>query len=139
MSRFVQNRSQLPIISARQLLAITLILTCATLAACNSSPSEPCRGPLQIGGDVTAPVKIFAPPPQYTEEARQARVQGVVIVQAIITCDGEVSNVNVIQGLPLGLTESAVDAISRWRFEPARQNGRPVMVYYNLTVNFRLQ
>jgi len=62
-----------------------------------------------------------------------------VIVQATIDCEGRVTNVTVLQGLSHGLTEAAVDAISRWRFEPATFNGRPVTVYYNLTVNFRLQ
>ncbi len=127
-------------VARRTLFAIGLILQCAIVVGCDgSSPSEPCRGPLQVGGDVTRPEKLFTPQPHYTEEARLARVQGTVIVQAIINCDGEVTNIKVLQGLPLGLTESTVAAMSRWRFDPARQNGRPVMVYYNLTVSFRLQ
>ena len=44
-----------------------------------------------------------------------------------------------LKGLPMGLEESAVDAIKTWRFKPATLNGKPVMVYYNLTVNFKLQ
>lgn len=123
----------------RILYCIALIAAGSLVLGCDSSPTEPCRGPMNVGGDVTAPVKIFGPQPHYTPEAREARAQGVVIVQAIINCDGEVANVNVLKGLPFGLTESAVAAISRWRFEPARQDGRPVMVFYNLTVNFRLQ
>lgn len=99
----------------------------------------PCRGPLQAGGSVSKPVKIYDPQPQYTEEARRARIQGVVILQAVIDCDGFVTDINVLKGLPLGLTEAAILAVSQWRFEPARQNGQPVSVYYNLTINFRLQ
>ena len=94
---------------------------------------------MDVSGNITQPVKIFAPNPQYTEEARQARIQGVVIVQAIIDCRGVVTDVNVLQGLPLGLTEAAVAAIIQWRFEPATVDGRPVSVFFNLTVNFRLQ
>ncbi len=119
--------------------AASLAIACALFLACDKSPTEPCPGPLHVGGDITKPVKIFAPQPQYTEIARQARIQGVVIVQAIIDCSGAVTDINVLKALPMGLTEATVEAISQWRFEPARLNGSPVSVYYNLTVNFRLQ
>ena len=110
------------------------------ITGCDSdSPTEPCTGPLPVEGDITPPVKISAPNPQYTDEARQARTQGVVVVQAIIDCNGLVTDIEVLQGLPNGLTEATVDAISQWTFEPARQNGRPISVFYNLSVNFRLQ
>jgi periplasmic protein TonB len=71
--------------------------------------------------------------------ARQVRIQGVVIVQAIIDCEGVVTSIKVLKELPMGLTESVAEAISQWRFEPARLNGSLVTVFYNLTVNFRLQ
>jgi TonB family protein len=101
-------------------------------------PSEP-EGPIHVGGDVKAPVKISAPQPQYTEIARKARIQGVVIVQAIINKQGVVTDVKVLKGLPMGLDQAAVEAIGKWRFEAATLNGKPVDVYYNLTVNFTLQ
>ncbi len=103
-------------------------------------PADPGEGaPIQVGGDVRPPEKISAPQPQYTEIARKARIQGVVIVQAIIDKQGNVTNVKVLKGLPMGLEEAAVDAIKQWKFKPAMLNGRPVTVYYNLTVNFKLQ
>ncbi|MEM9763613.1 MAG: energy transducer TonB [Pseudomonadota bacterium] len=101
-------------------------------------PAEP-EGPIHVGGDVNPPEKLHYPPPQYTEIARKARVQGVVIVQAIIDKTGSVNNVKVLKGLPMGLDEEAVKAIKQWKFKPATLNGKPVDVYYNLTVNFRLQ
>ncbi len=100
--------------------------------------AEP-EGPIHVGGNVKAPEKIVSPQPQYTEIARKARVQGVVIVQAIINKEGNVTNVKVLKGLPMGLAEEAVKAIKRWKFKAATLNGKPVDVYYNLTVNFRLQ
>ncbi|MEL7060159.1 MAG: energy transducer TonB [Acidobacteriota bacterium] len=96
-------------------------------------------GPLQVGGNVKKPEKISTPQPRYTEIARKARIQGVVIVQAIINKQGDVTNVKVLKGLPMGLDQEAVKAIKSWKFKPATLNGKPVEVYYNLTVNFRLQ
>ncbi len=103
-----------------------------------AEPEAP-DGPIQVGGDVTKPEKVTTPDPQYTEIARKARIQGVVIVQAIIDKQGNVVNVKVLKGLPMGLTEEAVSAIKLWKFKPATLNGKPVDVYFNLTVNFRLQ
>jgi TonB family protein len=102
-------------------------------------PSEP-SGPIHVGGDMNPPVKISAPQPQYTEIARKARIQGVVIVQAIIDKTGAVTSVKLLKGLPMGLDEAAVEAIKRWKFKPATlSDGRPVAVYYTLTINFQLQ
>ncbi len=100
--------------------------------------AEP-EGPIHVGGDVQKPEKISAPQPQYTEIARKARITGVVIVEAIIDKGGSVTNVKVLKGLPMGLDQAAVDAIKKWKFEPATLNGKPVAVIYNLTVNFQLQ
>jgi protein TonB len=102
-------------------------------------PPGPSLGPLQITGNVKAPVRIHAPDPIYPEEARQARVQGVVILQTIIDTLGQVTNVRVLKGLPSGLTEAAVDAVSQWRFDPATLEGEPVAVYYMVTVSFSVQ
>ena len=94
--------------------------------------------PLHVGGDVEKPVKIHAPRPSYSDEALKAHIQGVVIMQAVIDKNGNVAQTKVLKGLPMGLSEKAVEAVSGWRFEPATQHGEPVEVYYNLTVNFRL-
>jgi periplasmic protein TonB len=94
---------------------------------------------LRVGGEITKPVRLGGAQPAYTELARKARIQGVVIVEAVIDKEGKVTNVRVLKGLPMGLDQSAVDAVKSWRFRPATLNGRPVSVYYSLTVNFRLQ
>lgn len=102
-------------------------------------PAAEPEGPIRVGGDVMPPEKLAAPPPQYTEIARKARIQGVVIVEAIIDKEGNVTNVKVLKGLPMGLDTAASDAVKKWKFKPATLNGKPVAVIYNLTVNFRLQ
>jgi len=95
--------------------------------------------PYRIGNGVLPPQKVFTPSPQYTEEARQGQIQGVVILEAIIDDEGNVSAVRVLKGLPMGLAESAVDAAKQWKFKPATLDGVPVPVYFNLTVSFSLQ
>ena len=61
------------------------------------------------------------------------------IVQAVIDKQGNVVDAKVLKGLPMGLDQEALRAIRQWKFEPATLNGKPVDVYYNLTVNFTLQ
>lgn len=96
-------------------------------------------GILEVGGEVLAPVKVHAPQPTYTEEARAARVQGVVILRAIVDELGDVHDVRILKGLPLGMAETTVEAVSQWKFEPATRNGQPVPVFFNITVSFSLQ
>lgn len=94
---------------------------------------------LYVGGAVSRPVLLSGPPPRYTKLALRARVEGSVIVQAVIDEQGRVADVRVLRGLPMGLDQEAVEAVQNWTFEPAKLQGRPVKVYYSLTVNFRLQ
>ena len=108
--------------------------------ACSNSPSEPCPGPFDVDDPgVVAPQRLEAPQPEYTEEARRARVQGVVIVEGVVDCQGTFRDLRVVKGLPLGLNDSALDALARWRFLPATRNGSPVSVRYRVTIEFRLQ
>lgn len=97
------------------------------------------NAPVQVGGDVSPPVKVFGPQPAYTEDARKGRIQGIVILEAIIDVVGNVTDVKVLKGLPLGLTESAVATTKEWKFRPATRNGQPVAVFFNLSIRFSLQ
>lgn len=106
-------------------------------------PTEPPppapSGPILVGGEVARPRAIFTPEPRYTELARRARIEGLVILQLTLTKEGTVRDVEVLRGLPMGLTEAAVDAVKQWRYEPALLNHKPVEVYMTVTVNYRLQ
>jgi len=97
------------------------------------------QGPVQLGDGIEPPKKIYDPRPRYTEEARQARIQGTVILQAVVDVDGNVIDVKVLKGLPFGLDESAIDTVKTWKYEPATRGGEPVAVYLSLLVNFSLQ
>ncbi|HUO87349.1 MAG TPA: energy transducer TonB [Thermoanaerobaculia bacterium] len=92
-----------------------------------------------VGADITPPRAVDRPAPQYTSEAREARIQGVVILRVEIDRQGRVRSTKVLKGLPMGLSESAAETVSRWRFEPALDaDGEPIDVYYNITINFRV-
>lgn len=94
--------------------------------------------PERVGDKVSPPQKIAGVAPVYTELARRARVSGTVVVEAIIDEQGDVVNARVLKGQPLGLDQAAVDAIKTWKFKPALKEGKPVKVYYVLTVNFQV-
>lgn len=97
------------------------------------------QGPVHLGNGIEAPKKLFGPKPRYTEEARQARIQGTVILQAVVDIDGNVTAVEVLKGLPFDLDDSAIETVKSWKYEPATRDGKPVAVYINLLVNFSLQ
>jgi protein TonB len=104
-------------------------------------PPEPVsQAPIiyRVGLDVAAPKKLSAPSPAYPEPARRAGLEGVVVLECRIGTTGAVSEVTVLRGAPLGMTEAAVDAVRTWRFEPAEVDGRDVEVLYVLTVSFTL-
>ena len=102
-------------------------------------PPDPSEGPLRVGGDVKAPVAINRAKPDYTDAARKAHITGVVIVEAIVNKQGQVEQAKVLKGLPMGLSEQAIEAVKKWRFHPGTLNGEPVEVIFNLTVNFTLE
>ncbi len=95
-------------------------------------------GPYRVGGGVSAPRTLFAPDPEYSEEARKAKYQGTVVLWVVVGPDGRTHDIRVQRSLGLGLDEKAVEAVRRWKFEPARKDGQPVAVQVNIEVNFRL-
>jgi TonB family protein len=75
---------------------------------------------------------------QYTQEARDNKVEGTVVLSVVFGADGQISGVRVIQGLPHGLTQKAIEAASKIRFEPAMKDGQPVSVRGKLEYSFKL-
>lgn len=80
---------------------------------------------------------IYRVQPQYPALARQARVQGVVVLHAMISREGRIENLQVVSGPPL-LVKSAIDAVLQWRYRPYYLNNEPVEVETQVTVNFTL-
>lgn len=96
------------------------------------------RPPIRVSGNMAPPTKLVSVNPTYPQEAKDAKVTGVVIVDATIDADGSVSKVDVVRSIPL-LDEAAVDAVRQWKFSPTLLNGEPVPVIVTITVNFTLQ
>ncbi|HMH02151.1 MAG TPA: energy transducer TonB [Terriglobales bacterium] len=95
-------------------------------------------GPYHVGGGVSAPRTLYAPDPEYSEEARRAKVQGSVLLALIVGPDGNPHDLHLMRSLGMGLDEKALEAVRTWRFEPARKDGVPVAVQISVEVNFRL-
>ena len=95
-------------------------------------------GVFQVGGGVSPPRPILQPEPEFSEEARKAKHQGVVVVRATVGADGKIHDPHVVRSLGLGLDEKAIEALNKWLFEPALKDGRKVAVVVDIEVNFRL-
>jgi periplasmic protein TonB len=100
-------------------------------------PPPPPDKPVRVGGQIKAPKKIRDVAPVYPEVAKQARVEGVVILEATISPEGRVENVRVLRGSPL-LDDAAANAVKNWVYSPTLLNGTPVAVVMTVTVSFKL-
>lgn len=102
------------------------------------SPSgQPGLG-VQRGRGVTPPELLYKVEPEFSEEARKAKHQGVVVLTIEVDTGGNVRNVRVRQSLGLGLDEKATEAVSHWRFRPGIVNGKAVTTEATIQVNFQL-
>lgn len=95
-------------------------------------------GPRRIGGGVSAPQVIYSVEPEFSEEARKAKVAGNVLVNLWVDTSGNPSHVRVIRGVGMGLDEKAIEAVRQYKFRPAMENGKPVLVELNIEVNFQI-
>jgi protein TonB len=95
-------------------------------------------GVFRVGGGVSAPKNIYAPDPDYSEEARKAKYQGTCVLYVVVGPDGKPRDIRVSRTLGLGLDEKAIEAVKLWRFEPATKDGKPVSVAINVEVTFHL-
>jgi periplasmic protein TonB len=95
-------------------------------------------GIFHVGGGVSPPRQIYAPEPEFSEEARKAKYQGVCTLGLIVGTDGRPSNIRVLSSLGMGLDEKAIEAVKNWKFEPAMKDGHPVRVEIAVEVDFHL-
>ncbi len=111
----------------------------ARLARPVQSPSEPASPPrrITVGGNVMQVKLISQTPPQYPGEAKQAGIEGEVLLQAIIGEDGSIVQLDVKSGHPT-LSAAALEAVRQWKYTPTLLNGEPVEVVTLIHVNFVL-
>ncbi len=95
-------------------------------------------GVYKPGGDVTNPIPVNRPEPQYSEEARKAKWGGTVLLSLVVDETGHTREIKVLKPLGLGLDEKAIEAVSKWTFIPGKKGGKPVAVAAQIEVTFRL-
>ncbi len=136
-------RSQLPIRQRPHILVALARNDC--VGELDEAPVPPAGSPAEepaihrVGGDVDPPILEKRIEPAYPEAARRDRVQGVVILEAVISANGCVRGVSVIKGVDPRLDFESARAVSQWRYRPARLNGSPVRVYLTVTTTFSLR
>jgi protein TonB len=101
------------------------------------APPPPPQKAIRVGGQIKEPKKLKHVNPEYPDIAKQARVQGVVILECTISPQGKVTDVKILRGIPL-LDQAAVSAVRQWVYTPTLLNGVPVPVIMTVTVNFKL-
>jgi periplasmic protein TonB len=84
------------------------------------------------------PTILYTEKPRYTEEARQNRITGTVVLSIVYATDGRITGIRVVRGLPDGLTEKAIEAAQRIRFNPAVKNGTPIPVRGTIAFDFNI-
>lgn len=96
-------------------------------------------GRIFSGKEVTSKARVLEKPePTYTEAARKNQITGTVVLRAVFSAGGTVTNIHAVSGLPDGLTERAIAAAKNIRFVPASKDGHPVAMWMELQYNFNL-
>jgi TonB family protein len=106
--------------------------------------SEPAQKPeaertVFSGIEVTTKARVLAKPePTYTQAAREAQIEGTVVLRAVFAADGTVNNILIVSSLPKGLTQRAIEVARKIKFVPSEINGKPVSMFIQLEYNFNL-
>ena len=105
------------------------------------APGLPSAGIAQAGiGGVTAPRCLYCPDPSFSEEARRAKIGGIVVLKVVITADGRAEDIQVVKGPGYGLEQRAIEAVKNWRFKPAEgADGIPVTYQAAIQVTFKIR
>jgi TonB family protein len=95
-------------------------------------------GLYHVGGGVSNPILVYAPDPEFSDEARRAKYQGVCVVGLVVDAQGNPQRVRIVRPLGMGLDEKALEAVREYKFKPAVFQGKNVAVEVNIEVNFRI-
>jgi TonB family protein len=157
-----RSRSVLPLIVSLAALAYTLGVRPGIFASCVtftlsfgvwafSQTTPPASDPtnktqsadtvetvFKVGGDVTPPHLTYSPEPEYSKIARKKKYQGTCVLAGIVGTDGLLHDIEVTRSLGMGLDEKAIEAVKKWKFDPAHKEGKAVAAKISVQVNFRL-
>jgi len=120
---------------------IVAILSASVLAISISSQTKKDTSQIPRAGvnGVGVPACAYCPLPEYTDEARKAKIEGKVVVKAVVTASGRAVDISILRGLGSGLDEKAIEAVKKWSFKPASDsNGHPIAVAVPMEVTFHL-
>lgn len=89
-------------------------------------------------GEISAPRCVACPDPKYIQAARQAKLEGTVVLAALLNKEGRIQSIHIVKPIGLGLDDAAVETVRQWQLEPARRSGEPVFAIITVEVTFRL-
>jgi TonB family protein len=87
---------------------------------------------------VSMPKCQHCPDPEYSQEARNKKYEGVVVLMVVVTVEGKAKNIQVMKSPGMGLDEKAIEAVRKWKFKPATKDGKPVDAQIPIEITFRL-
>jgi len=93
----------------------------------------------KAGNGVTMPKLLHKVDPEYTPEAKADHIEGSVVLKLIVSAEGNAEEVSVVKSLNAGLDQKAIEALSKWTFQPGTKDGRPVAVYATIEINFHFE
>ena len=94
--------------------------------------------PYQTGGGMSAPKVLFQVQPEYSEDARKAKVEGKVVVSLVVEVDGKPHDIRIVRSLQESLDQKAIEAVEKWRFQPGQKDGKPAATKATIEMEFRL-
>jgi len=133
-----------PILTRRLVASVATFAALATTLAVvrpvwSQSKGEKKDGAYKVGEDGVTPPKVLEKvEPVYSQEDKDAKVQGSVLLRTIITEEGKAENTTVVKGVSPGLDEKAIEALQKWTFQPGTKDGKAVPVWATVEINFRL-
>lgn len=134
-------RTASPSARRRTALASAAAVLCVGLLNAGPQTPETVVGSkiYKMGNGVSAPRLLGKVEPEYTQEAKDAHIEGKVLLSVVIYPDGKAHDINVVEGLPSGLSEKAVEAVQQWRFQPGTLEGQDVAVRASIEINFKMK
>jgi TonB family protein len=126
--------SEAPSLVAAQATDLFMDITNSMFQNVGSEPGSP---DANIDHQFQGPKLVSSPPPIYPSQARMEKIQGVVVIDALVDPMGKVADTKVISG-PAGLVQAAVDSLHTWRYQPALLHGQPIAMHVKVNINFNL-